>query len=68
MSVPIDSTGAGAIVDDELLAGARRELLPVEATEDVRRAARGECDHHAHRFRRIRLRGRNAGERKQTQQ
>jgi hypothetical protein len=51
--------GARSVFNDELLAKARRELLPQEPCDDVRRGAGKRADDHAHRSRRVGLRARN---------
>ena len=55
------TAGAGAILDDELLAEAIRQPLTHQARLDVGGPAGGKADDDAHRPRRIGLRPRHAG-------
>jgi hypothetical protein len=52
--------GARSVFNDELLAKARREPLPQEPCDDVRRAAGHSADYDVHRPRGVGLRARNA--------
>jgi hypothetical protein len=54
------SPGARSVLNDELLTKARREPLPHEPCDDVRRAAGERADDDVHRPRRVGLRARNA--------
>ena len=52
--------GARSVLNDELMPKARREPLPHEPCDDVRRAAGHSVDDDAHRPRRVGLRARKA--------
>jgi hypothetical protein len=54
------AAGSRTVFDDEGLAEVLRQLLTDQARKDVKRAAGGEGDDHAHRLRRIGLRPRDA--------